>query len=281
MCDLSHTYMELETKQLSSADKSCLIRTRSLINHLPFFDFRNDSMTDSQQCQEFSDNHSFSVANDRLGRRRFERIRITLQDLLKLLEGFPSWFTTFTLPFGLIDLFGKCSTSYAATPELHLVASQSTSLITEDIFNLPEFFDKRRCPAERGRVRLWIIHVKVRVDQLSLLKLDDLHRHYERNGDQIVVQDDECQDVFDELLRSACERRSLEEVPLLIREKPRSNTASNSRTNGQNEKEDEKEHDLYIDLSLDSCSFDRCSTGSKCKGSDSFNVNNDARCVSH
>jgi hypothetical protein len=135
-----------------------------------------------------------------------------------------------------------------------------------------------------GRVRAYpslVIHVKVGVDQLSLLKLDDLHRHYEGNGDQIVVQDDECQDVFDELLGSSCERRSLEEVPLLIREKPRSNTASNSRTNGQNEEEDEKEHDLYIDLSLDSCSFDRRSTGSKCKEVIVKTKKNDARCVSH
>src|SRR5260221_1402801 len=149
-------------------------------------------MTDSQQCKEFSDNLPFSVAKDRLGWSWLKRIPITLKDSLKLLEGFPSWLAIFALPFGFINLFGKSSTSYAATPELHLVASQSTSLVAKDIFDLPEFFDEGRRAAECGCIRLRVIHVKVGIDQLGLLKLDDLHRHYEGNGYQVVVQDDEC-----------------------------------------------------------------------------------------
>jgi hypothetical protein len=43
-----------------------------------------------------------------------------------------------------------------------------------------------------------MVHVEVKVDELGLLKLDNLHCDDERDGDEIVIQDDEGQDILEE-----------------------------------------------------------------------------------
>lgn len=61
-------------------------------------------------------------------------------------------------------------------------------------------------------------------------------------------------------LTSTAERHLLEQIPLLTRKEPGTNTASNRRTNGQGKENKEEKHDLHIHLSFDGRPFDRSCT---------------------
>ena len=83
--------------------------------------------------------------------------------------------------------------SYA--PQLHLIAGERPCLVAEDILDLAKFLDERGRAAECGRIRFYVVHVEIRIDELSLLELDNLHGDNEGDRDQVVVQDNERQNV--------------------------------------------------------------------------------------
>ena len=96
---------------------------------------------------------------------------------------------------GLVDLVGVGGAADGAAAELHLVAGEGARLVGKDVLDLAELLDEGGGAAEGGGVRLGVVHVEVRVDELCLLELDDLHGDDEGDGDQVVVENDERQDV--------------------------------------------------------------------------------------
>ena len=87
----------------------------------------------------------------------------------------------------LVDNVRVRNATDGAEPEFHLVPRKRAGLVAEHVLNLAQLLDERRGPAQRRSVRLCVVHVQIRVDQLRLLKLDNLHRHDERDRDKVVI----------------------------------------------------------------------------------------------
>ena len=87
----------------------------------------------------------------------------------------------------LVDNVRVRNTADGAEPELHLVPRKRAGLVAEHVLDLTQLFDERRDPAQRRSVRLCVVHVQIRVDQLRLLELDNLHRHDERDRNKVVI----------------------------------------------------------------------------------------------
>ena len=96
----------------------------------------------------------------------------------------------------LVDDVRVRDASDRAAAELHLVAGERARLVAEDVFDLSEFFHETRCATQCGRVRAGVVHIEIRIDELRLLKLDDLHGDDERDGDQVVIQDNKGKDIY-------------------------------------------------------------------------------------
>lgn len=96
----------------------------------------------------------------------------------------------------LVHDVGVSDSSDAAVAEFHLVTGEGAGFVAENVFNLAELFDEGGRAAEGGCVGAGVVHVQVGVDQLGLLEFDDFHRDDEGNGDEIVVENDECEDVY-------------------------------------------------------------------------------------
>ena len=158
-------------------------------------------MADSEEGEELVDHISLLVLTGASGVHK--RVGAIVQDVRHLFKRLPPvLFTPLASPdqfsigsLAFVHGFGIRYTGNTAALEFHLVAGKRSGLVTEDVFDLAEFLDERRCPAECGCVRFGIVHVQVRVDELGLLELDNLHRDDERDWDQVVVQNDERQDI--------------------------------------------------------------------------------------
>ena len=158
-------YVELKSQQFSTRHQCRLIRARSLVSHLPILVLWNNSVANGQEGKELPDDLLLPIINLWLTRRRwFERISITFKDFLEFLKCFPASFSIFAFPLGVVNLLRESSSSYTTTSELHLVTRQCTSFVTKDVFNLPEFLNKRRCTANGRSVRLCVVHIEIRVD---------------------------------------------------------------------------------------------------------------------
>jgi hypothetical protein len=68
------------------------------------------------------------------------------------------------------------------------------------------------------------------------LKFDEFHGDNERDGDEIVVEDDKGKNVFDETTGSASAILLGEEIPQVSRKEPITDTGSDSRREGKGKK---------------------------------------------
>ena len=158
-------------------------------------------MTNGEESEELMDHISLPTLTAARGVRK--RIGATIEDTRHLFKRLPP--VLFALPtrpdqlrvgsFTIIHGLRISYTRNAAAFELHFIASKRPGLVAEDVFDLAEFLDEGRRPTECRCVRFGVVHVQVRVDELSLLELDYLHCDDERDWDQVVVQNDERQDI--------------------------------------------------------------------------------------
>ena len=75
----------------------------------------------------------------------------------------------------LVDLVGVSGAADGAAAEFQLVAGEGARLVGKDILDLAKILDEGGGAAEGGGVCLGIVHDEVRVGELCLLGLDDLH----------------------------------------------------------------------------------------------------------
>lgn len=126
-----------------------------------------------------------------------ERVRRTRHERPQLIKRVPRLLIVVAVAaMAFVDDVGVSNAADGAEAELHLVTREGAGLVGEDVLNLAELLDKRRCTTECGRVRLGVVHVKVGVDQLGLLEFHDFHGDDERDGDQVIVEYDEGKDIW-------------------------------------------------------------------------------------
>lgn len=71
-----------------------------------------------------------------------------------------------------------------ATPEHHLVLGQRPRLVREDVLDLTQVLRDVEGPTLNGQIGLFIIQVKVVVQEEDLPELHQLNRHVQGDGDQ-------------------------------------------------------------------------------------------------
>jgi hypothetical protein len=74
--------------------------------------------------------------------------------------------------------------------EHHLVACESASLISEDVFDLTQFLVDRHCMTLHRTVVLETVHLFVIVHGVALEHLDELEGNYEGDWDKGGVEDE-------------------------------------------------------------------------------------------
>lgn len=79
--------------------------------------------------------------------------------------------------------------SDGALVETHYVLSERARLVGEDVLDLAELFVERRGASLGGRLRLFVEHLLVPIDEEGLGKPDDLHAYVERDGHHRVEHD--------------------------------------------------------------------------------------------
>jgi len=105
-------------------------------------------MADGEESEELMDHISLLILATVGGVRK--GVGATVQDVSHLLEGLPSILLALdarTDQFGICSFtvihgFGVCYTRNATAFELHLVASERSGLVTEDVFDLTKFLDE-------------------------------------------------------------------------------------------------------------------------------------------
>lgn len=169
------TYVELISQKLCTGNQRGLVRTTRLIIQLAVPVLRNDGMAHREQSQEFV--HDLPLPHAVCLRREVtKRILRAAEERRHLRERPPAVLPVLALPaLALLDDIRVRDTRNRAEPKFHLVARQRPRLVAEHVLDLPELLHERRCPAQCRGVRLRVVHIQVRVDELGLLVLDDLH----------------------------------------------------------------------------------------------------------
>ena len=186
--------MELVAKQFGTGYESSFVRTTSLVLHFAIAYFRDNRMADREQRQELVGDVTFGTSADL--REIDERILFSSDERAQVGERTPGLLVVFAVPTStLVNNVRICNPADRTKAELHLVTGERSGLVAKDILDLTKLLDKRRRTTERRGVCLRIVHIQIGIDELSLLKLDHLHRHNEGDRNQVVVQDDERQDV--------------------------------------------------------------------------------------
>ena len=219
------TYTELVSQQLGSRHERRLVRTARLVMRLFISHLWNDRMAHRQEGHEFvcdlslpqyrrTVRHCDGLCLERvLGhlarpgrghvrRRRARRGRpCPVEQPPQIVKRPPTLLDALSVPRRvrfptLVDLLGIHHPGDARTLELHLVPGQRPSLVRKYKLDLAELFDEGGGAAEGGGVGGDVVHVEVRVDECRLLEFDDFHGDDEGDGDEVVVEDDEGEDVW-------------------------------------------------------------------------------------
>eukprot|EP00968_Pinguiococcus_pyrenoidosus_P005105 scaffold330_cov246-Pinguiococcus_pyrenoidosus.AAC.13 len=84
-----------------------------------------------------------------------------------------------------------------AAPKLHHVPRQGPRLVREDVLDHSQVSAGRGVAAERRRVRLFVVHVQIPVQEERLRGENKFDGHVEGDGNEVVVQDDEREELPD------------------------------------------------------------------------------------
>src|SRR5271169_874848 len=85
--------------------------------------------------------------------------------------------------------------------KFHLVASQCSSFIREDVFDLAQFFHQAGGAANGWRIHFIIVHVKIIIDEDGMIVLYDFDCNEQGYGYQGRKENPICDHVEEELLR--------------------------------------------------------------------------------
>lgn len=75
----------------------------------------------------------------------------------------------------------------AATAEHHLVLGQSSSLIGEQVLDLPQILRDVEGPALDSGVQLLVVQGEVILDEVDLPQFHNLNGHVQRDGDEHLL----------------------------------------------------------------------------------------------
>lgn len=204
--------------------------------------FRNDSVADSEKSQELIDD----IAGWVVAQVGVQLLEVVNADLNPILDA---------CLLSLLNHIGIGKSCNRALTELHLVTGQCSCLVRKDVLDLPKFFDKRRGTGESRGVRFFVVHVQVRVDQLRLPELDDLHSDHQRDGDQVVVQNQEGEDVATKVSPGrVCEFDVRELFEVLVGD----DHVTDSRGERHCQEDTEQEDDLNVGHLFDRGTLDGC-----------------------
>jgi hypothetical protein len=128
-------------EDVGASNEGGLVGRRGLVGDLAVLGFGNDGVAGRELEEELVDDAGRLVAAVEVGLHLVKG-----KDLAALV---------------LVDDIGIGDSADRALPELHLIAGQCARLVREDVLDLAELFDEGRCPAERRRVGLGVVHVEV------------------------------------------------------------------------------------------------------------------------
>lgn len=158
--------VEPVAEELCARDERGLVRTRSLVDDLSVvLDLGDNRVADGEQGDKLSND----VALPSL---------VLLQPSSKLLKGLLTTnvrsVRTSLTTLGILDSLGILDACDGALLELHLVASERSGLVREDVLDLAELFDERRGSAQCGRVGLSVVPIrKQRTSSVGQSRLDE------------------------------------------------------------------------------------------------------------
>lgn len=78
--------------------------------------------------------------------------------------------------------------SYTTPSKNHLIFSEGSCLIREEILDLPKILSDVQSSALNGRIHFLIIEIYITLNKIDLSQLHDFNGHVERNGNQDLIK---------------------------------------------------------------------------------------------
>lgn len=78
--------------------------------------------------------------------------------------------------------------SYTTPSKNHLIFSEGSCLIREEILDLPKILSDVQSSALNGRIHFLIVEIYITLNKIDLSQLHDFNGHVERNGNQDLIK---------------------------------------------------------------------------------------------